>query len=67
MNKLQAIVGLGLAIGGLLAAAHAFTDDVKTIEHKGLTLAGGAALFTLGATMLHDVENIEGDLRTLFA
>ena len=66
MNKdLQQLIGLGIGIAGVITAANSFSSELKTVEHRGLTLASGAALIVLGATLFTKIEDVENDVRVL--
>jgi hypothetical protein len=63
----QKLIGLGIAIAALIVAASAFRDDVVEIEHKGLTLVGGATLVLGGVHLFSTAETVDADLVGLFA
>ena len=66
MNELIKLIGLGLAVGGLIVAAKSFTTELETVEKKGLTLAGGVALVGLGATVMLKSEDAKNRADAIF-
>jgi hypothetical protein len=58
MNKdLVKLIGLGLTIYGVAAAASNFSTSLTRVEKTGLTLSSGVALFIAGYILIGRIED----------